>query len=99
MKTGFFNGEFIEVQWSRAAAALLKADRVFFLGYSLPATDMMFQHLLATTTRRAANVVIADPDPQVEGRYEAVFGDVDLELVGVPDPIPKLVDRLQREPS
>ena len=95
VKTGFFNGEFIEVQWSRAAAALLKADRVFFLGYSLPATDMMFQHLLATTTRRSADVVIADLDWQVAGRYEAVFSDVDLELVGVPDPIPKLVDRLR----
>ena len=48
-KSAYFQHNVIRGIWGNAANALLTADRVFCLGYSLPATDTMVRFLLQSS--------------------------------------------------
>lgn len=68
--------------WAAAEDALSKADRWLFVGYSLPAADYEFIHLLKTAELKSArsnerpirmHVVLKD-DSDAEARYRQMFG-------------------------
>ncbi len=49
-KTSFFNNETVRSIWITAGNALKRAKRIFCLGYSFPATDMMVRHFVLSNT-------------------------------------------------
>jgi hypothetical protein len=69
--------EAIASVWSRAAAELSNAERVFISGYSLIATDSYFKYLFALGSvgpSRIREFAVYDPDPQVEQRFKSLLG-------------------------
>lgn len=92
-KTGFFNSEFIETQWREAAHAIEDAQRIYFLGYSLPPTDTGFRFLLGTVGEGSTAIVV-NRDVDVVDRYRSVFAEVDDTFVGGTNPIDALANSL-----
>lgn len=45
-KSAFFNNETVRAQWKFARDALEEADRVYFLGYSMPNTDELMRFMI-----------------------------------------------------
>ncbi|MCE5239122.1 hypothetical protein LLH23_11620 [bacterium] len=74
-KTGFYANDTLRLLWHDAARAVSAADRVFLIGYSLPATDLTLRYLLGTNTRaRSGQVHVVNPDVGIERRlFDGVF--------------------------
>ena len=70
---GFEAGMFKDI-WTKAADRLYKADRLVFIGYSLPVTDMHAAALLRTSVKRAAlkSLVVVNPDREARRRIRSV---------------------------
>lgn len=68
--------------WQRAADAFGKATYIFFIGYSLPETDMFFKYLYSLgtiSTNNLSRVYIINPDTTVVKRFEDMLGRGILE--------------------
>ncbi len=62
--------------WTRALRALQQAGRVFIIGYSMPETDAFFQYMLGlalATNEEIDQVIVVNPDPDVEQKFAALF--------------------------
>jgi len=64
--------------WTQAYAALSQADRIRFLGYSLPSGDEYFRYLMKAAFssgryRKEIDVMCLDPDGAVQTRYREFF--------------------------
>lgn len=61
--------------WKSASEKLKNADKIIFIGYSLPQTDIYFKYLLSSFARNAS-VEVVDPNIEnVAGRYLEIFKD------------------------
>lgn len=76
---------FLRSLWSMAVRALVRAEHLSFIGYSIPRDDLQARMLLTTGwgARRIAAAVdgqpaleytLLDPDPEVCGRYVSLLG-------------------------
>lgn len=64
LKSSFYGNPVARAFWLAAADALLCADRVALVGYSLPATDIVVNGMLGHALRDgASSVVVVNPDP------------------------------------
>lgn len=68
--------------WNSAMHYLVEADQWLFVGYSLPAADYEFRHLLKTAEvarnseeKPLIEVVLKDNDDEAEDRYKRFFGN------------------------
>ncbi len=70
---GYDRGAFARI-WKRASAAIHKAERLIFIGYSLPAADMHSTVLFRTSVKKEAlqSLVVVNPDPGVRKRTRDV---------------------------
>jgi hypothetical protein len=63
--------------WLKASEALKDADKIIFIGYSFPQTDIYFKFLLLTSLpKNGFSVEVVDPNIQnIAGRYLEIFKD------------------------
>ncbi len=72
-----YKREVFEHLWQNAEQAILDADNLIFIGYSLPPEDRHVRMWLAKAkalTRRMTNVIVVSNGRDVARRYESVFG-------------------------
>ena len=75
-KTSFFRHRVLRNEWVSASRALTKAYRIFFIGYSLPMTDLTVRYLLANSTQeRSVDCIIVDRNQKVVDHYAAILGE------------------------
>ena len=67
--------------WQNAGIELAEAERIVFIGYSLPQADFEMRQLLARMVREDAKIEVVDfgsaTDPRIEDlvkRYSVFFG-------------------------
>lgn len=63
--------------WQNAAIELQEADRLFFVGYSLPEADYLIRYLLVSNIKRNAKIFVSALDNDVaetKQNYEKLFG-------------------------
>jgi hypothetical protein len=90
-KTAFFDHELIRAQWQMAREAVATAERIFFLGHSLPDSGGMLRSLLRAAARGKVLVPIDTSETVVE-RYRSLRShDVVDEYVRDAEPIPSFV--------
>lgn len=71
-KNDYFNKDL----WRLASEKLRNADKIIFIGYSLPQTDMYFKYLLLSSLSHNGFVEVVDPNiDNVAGRYLQIFKD------------------------
>ena len=76
-KSLFFKHESLKQMWSQALLALLEADRLFVVGYSLPATDLairLFLHEGSKGIEPEKELYVVNSDPLVLERYRELLG-------------------------
>lgn len=59
--------------WDAAASLISKADKITFVGYSLPDYDKDVQTLFGNNIRSGPEIVIVDSSPAVIERYKTLF--------------------------
>jgi hypothetical protein len=108
-KNLYFNNELLRGQWALAARALAGAERIFCLGYSLPATDLTIRFLLQTSVSKSRYagsqmkripVYVVDRDRSRIQHYRDHLPDsltAEGEFCGDDECIPRLVSRLESE--
>ncbi|MDR0359770.1 MAG: hypothetical protein LBJ87_09965 [bacterium] len=90
-KTAFFDHELIRAQWQMAREAVASAERIFFLGHSLPESGGMLRSLLRASARGKVLVPI-DTNQAVVERYRSLRShEVVDEYVLDTEPIPSFV--------
>jgi hypothetical protein len=75
--------------WVKAERALRKVKTIFFIGYSLPPSDVQIRYLFLKSTyhnRRNLKVIVIDakgkPNTKVEDRYKKLFRRVTYLPIG-----------------
>ncbi|WP_328674947.1 hypothetical protein [Streptomyces sp. NBC_00343] len=92
-KSGFFQNETVRDQWRIAHTSLRRAGRVYCLGYSLPAGDLLLSNLLAASIDADAVVFPIDIRAETQQRYSDALGrGVDASFIRPDDPIPHFVE-------
>jgi hypothetical protein len=64
--------------WQLAGEAVGNADRIVFIGYSLPSTDQYFRQFLAMAlakSRRIQEVIVINPDQKVNARFKLLLNE------------------------
>lgn len=108
-KSSFYQSPTLRSIWSRAAASLSSADRVYCMGYSLPPTDTAIRYLLACNQPQQQvpfYLVSLQPDEThaavLRQNYESALSGTNFELRtefvthGGAGPIPDAVAEIQR---
>lgn len=100
-KGGYYDSQLVRVQWRAFAQALETADEVVFIGYSLPSSDLTMRLFLRTRrwAGRVARLVDSAAGQAADdliARFAEVTagGDLDTELLGRPDAVARVLDRL-----
>jgi hypothetical protein len=103
-KSTFMSHESVRTQWSRAALELQSALHVFFVGYSLPETDLMVRFMVQNSivhpqskvwvVNRAATPKGESLAPELAYAYESLGLSVELDVktyVGTDEVLPRFV--------
>jgi hypothetical protein len=80
-KSTFFDNPVIRDLWHEAYLALLGADRLFVLGYSLPLTDLLVRSLLEASQLDEKEIWIVNPDRYIVERF-AHLGTIKKDFSG-----------------
>lgn len=74
-KSPFYSHEFVRSLWTTAAKALQGAEEIYFLGYSLPVTDLAVKLLLRSSVENAKIFVFSKGKDRTkfESRYHEVL--------------------------
>lgn len=99
-KTGFYSNDTLRLLWHDAARYLAEAERVFFIGYSLPLTDLTLRYLLTTCVTPHRPIYVVDPlEHKLTERYRSVFphSTINGRFGNHPDCVPQFVDSYIRE--
>lgn len=94
-KSGFFNNESVRSEWA-AARNGLRADLVYFVGYSFPPSDAMTRFLLQDSHHPQRKIIVVN---RSEAPHNQLLKLVPSDSVGAPiigdSPIEELAARLQ----
>lgn len=94
-KSSYFENETVRELWRVARAALMEAQEMWLMGYSLPLGDQQMAALLATTCARKRIVPVNTDGKIVERVREVIPGaNVDERFVGGCDPMERAVSAL-----
>jgi len=69
-KSSFYSISLIRILWKRAKEALESADEVYFLGYSLPESDLTTRQLLTASIPSTAKIYIVNKGNQDKERLK-----------------------------
>lgn len=69
-----------KIIWQNAGIEIAEADKLVFIGYSLPSADFEMRQLLSRMTRKNAEIVIVDyckdsQQKQIEAHWQKFFGN------------------------
>ncbi|WP_457608051.1 hypothetical protein [Nitratifractor sp.] len=76
-----FDNLHLKYIWNNAFIEIQEAEKVTFIGYSLPKADYEFMYLLKKVmANKSIRVILAQSDSgsEVEKRYRSLFGDVEF---------------------
>lgn len=98
-KGAYFQHETIRQIWARAGESLLVADRLFCIGYSLPATDLSLRFFLYNNRLGSGKtpLILVNNDKESPKHFHTLLGDhYDIQdtYVRCDNPVEKLVDDL-----
>lgn len=94
-KAAAFQNTTIRDQWATAARHLQGADRVYVLGYSLPATDLAVRFWFSEVENK--KIVVVNCADEVRAHFPEALGNrssYDFDFVGGQDCIPRFAASL-----
>jgi len=87
--TKSYENPFLVSIWFQAENVLQKATRVYFIGYSMPESDIHIQYLLKKSLFRqdgnSPRIIIINPETKngdLHNRYRRLFGEVEYYPIG-----------------
>jgi SIR2-like domain len=84
-KSEYYSNPITKEMWTQAAERLARAQRVVFMGYSLPTTDVTFTDMLRASIQESdCDIVIADYDPAPVQRRLTELGIAKERIHNVP---------------
>ena len=88
-KSMYFNNETVRRLWREAGVALEEAERVFIIGYSLPASDMGMRFFLTKhPPKRESPVYLVNTDTSVAAHFQQIMmWDVCDEFIDDAEPV------------
>jgi hypothetical protein len=69
--------------WAKALREIGSANQLVVIGYSLPKTDTFFSYLMALGLKGNGDlkrVLLVDPNPELRGQYQTMFGSIPVEV-------------------
>lgn len=97
-KVLYFEHESIRSLWAQAGVAVQEATRIYWLGYSLPQTDMALHMLFKTNARKQhVPLFVVNTDRHAPSHYSEVFKGNMFEIedqFACEDALPRLVEAL-----
>lgn len=79
---------YIQNIWKKAFDVFSDADKIIFLGYSLPEADIQFKYLLKRScfnTRKKIIVINPSPEDKLKSKYERLLGKVNYQSIKLID--------------
>jgi hypothetical protein len=73
-KTAFYDNRVLASQWSAGARALRAAEELVLIGYSSPASDLVFGALLRTNLTNGT-IIPVNTSADVVQRTQEIFGE------------------------
>lgn len=81
-----YKNYYLQTTWINLNAALAVADKVIFIGYSMPDADVMIKYAFKRACfGQNKNIIVVDPDKTVKERYERVLGPISFYNIGFND--------------
>jgi hypothetical protein len=75
----------LKLVWQNAGVEIMEADRLVFIGYSLPFADFEFRQLISRMVKKSAEIVsVLYKDPgftEAKERYETFFSGHSVEII------------------
>jgi hypothetical protein len=98
-KASLLTHETIQSLWFRAGEALYQAREVTFIGYSLPMSDLVMRHFLASRLNLAATINVVDVNERMGDHYCGVLriDPARVRTFSGPECVNAYVERLVRE--
>lgn len=76
----------LQATWIKLNETLAAADKIVFIGYSMPDADVMIKYAFKRAFFcKNKNIVVVDPDTIVKERYERVLGPITFHNMGFAD--------------
>jgi len=72
-KTSFYSNFLVRALWKESMEALKDAERIFFIGYSLPQTDLMTMQLLLSSISSEAEVFVVSEGNQQDTKKQELI--------------------------
>jgi NAD-dependent SIR2 family protein deacetylase len=75
-----------KIIWQNAGIEISEAEKLVFIGYSLPSADFEMRQLLSRMTRKNAEIVVVDKQKKsadqgrIKAQWETFFGSRDVKL-------------------
>ena len=97
-KASLMSDQTIQSLWFRAGEALCQADEVTFIGYSLPMSDLVMRHFLASRLNPTATINVVDVNERIGDHYCGRLGvhPTRVRTFSGPECVNTYVERLVR---
>jgi len=81
-----YKNYYLQATWIKLNDILSLADKIVFIGYSMPDADVMIKYAFKRACfSKEKSIVVVDPDVSVTKRYERVLGPITFHEVGFAD--------------
>jgi len=81
-----YKNYFLQATWIKLHETLAAADKIVFIGYSMPDADVMIKYAFKRACfSKIKKIVVVDPDITVKERYERVLGPITFHKIGFAD--------------
>lgn len=72
-----YKNYYLQTVWSKLHTTLSAADKLVFIGYSMPDADVMIKYALKRACFvKSKEIIVIDPDVSVQERYERLLGPI-----------------------
>ena len=81
-----YKNYYLQATWMRLHETLVAADKLVFIGYSMPDADVMIKYAYKRACfSQNKKIVVVNPDETVKERYERVLGPITFHKIGFAD--------------
>lgn len=81
-----YKNYYLQSTWLKLNDTLAAADKIVFIGYSMPDADVMIKYAFKRACfSQNKKIVVVDPDETVKERYERVLGPITFHKIGFAD--------------
>lgn len=72
-----YKNYYLQTVWNKLHTTLSGADKLVFIGYSMPDADVMIKYVLKRACfGKSKEIIVIDPDVSVQERYERLLGPI-----------------------